>query len=69
MKNQLSTLQIGEIEEMFQIFFDTKKVLSYNKHTGNWTWYDRDDSLQTSDHGEFLTALEAVEDAVEPYLR
>ena len=66
MKNQLSIREAGELEEIFKVFYDIKKELSYNKHTDKWSWHDRHESPYV--HSQFDTALAAMEDAVEPYL-
>ena len=54
------------VERVFKIFYDTKKQLHYGKHSGTWGWGDRD----ADSHVEwgFLTGLEAMEAAVEPYI-
>jgi hypothetical protein len=67
MKNQLSIREAGELNEIFLVFYDIKKELSYNKHTDKWSWHDRDE-LASSVHCQFDTALAAMEDAIEPYL-
>lgn len=58
------------LERVFQVFYNTKKELFYNNHTGLWYWSDLDtgegDSPDLSD--SFPTALRAMEDAVDPYL-
>lgn len=54
-----------ELERMFQIFEDTKKVLHYNKHQGTWAWADRG---EVAIYGEHPTALAALKDAIAPYL-
>jgi hypothetical protein len=63
----MSTLIAQEkLERVFQIFYDIKKTLSYDKHTGQWSWFDRDEPAYPQ--GYFSTAYEAMLDAVEPYL-
>lgn len=67
MKNQLSIREAGELEEICQVFHDTKKELHYNKHIGKWAWTDKHE-IVSDRFWAFDTALAAMEDAVEPYL-
>lgn len=59
----------NQLERIFNVFYDIRKILSYNKSTGQWAWVDRDeqDNLEAY-HNGFKTAFEAMQDAVEPYL-
>jgi hypothetical protein len=69
MKNQLSIREAGELEEIFQVFYDIEKRLYHDKHTDKWSWYDRDEEgVAEAYHTGFDTALAAMEDEVEPYL-
>ena len=57
------------VERIFQLFFDTKKMLHRCKDTGTWAWSDRDDEHNLGGwHIGFKTAMSAMVDAVEPYL-
>lgn len=56
----------ADLEYALRVFFDTKKVLAYNKHEDpSWSWKDRDGECFD---GYFPTALDAILDAVDPYL-
>jgi hypothetical protein len=55
------------LEEMELIAMDTKKEFVYDKHKGEWLWGNRGDVYQDY-FGGFKTRLEALKDAVEPYL-
>ena len=58
----------SRLERILQVLHDTKKEISYNKHTGEWSWYDRDEADNPdARHGGFTTGLEAMQDAVSPY--
>ncbi len=53
-------------EAHMSVFMDTKKALSYDKHSATpWGWHDRDEPGEV--HGGFRTAWEAICDATEPY--
>jgi hypothetical protein len=54
------------IEEMEQIACDTRKEFRYYKETGKWTWHNRGEESDWA--GPFPTRLDALMDAVEPYL-
>lgn len=58
-------LNIKLLEQMELIAVDTRKAFAYNKSTGLWAWYDRND---TQYHNGFATRFAALVDAVEPYL-
>jgi hypothetical protein len=62
----ITLLSSTELDEKLKIFLDIKKELIYNKHTGKWGWYDRNDP--TNEVYPFLSALEAIEDAISPYV-
>jgi len=63
------TIPLAELERLFQICDDTKKAVAYNKHAGQWSWVDRDETDNPeAHHGGFDTALEAMQDAAAPYL-
>jgi hypothetical protein len=55
------------LEELELVAMDTKKVFMYDKHTGGWFWGNRGDEPENW-VGGFKTRLEALKDAVEPYL-
>ncbi len=55
-----------ELDRLEQIAQDTKKECVYNKHTGKWGWRDRD--APEACVFTFDTRLEALRDAVAPYL-
>lgn len=61
------TIPLVKLEHIFQIFEDIKKELSYDKHTGEWAWRDRDEPYENR-HDGHATALAAMLDAVEHYL-
>tara|TARA_R110000868_G_scaffold193065_2_gene437738 strand:- start:62 stop:274 length:213 start_codon:yes stop_codon:yes gene_type:complete len=56
-----------EINRMLSIFFDIKKELVYNKFTDLWDWHDRGEGHCEEDY-QFDTAMEAIEDAISPYI-
>jgi hypothetical protein len=59
-----------ELEEMERIAVDTKKSFVFIKHSCTWAWMDRDcEDSQDDWHVGFATRLEALQDAVEPYLQ
>ena len=55
----------ARIERHELIAVDTHKAFSYDKSTGFWSWYDRDEPETL--YGVFNSRLEALIDAVEPY--
>lgn len=57
------------VERMELIAQDTKKVFSYARHSGTWSWANKDeaDDLE-SWHDGFGTRYDALVDAVEPYM-
>jgi len=57
------------LERLEQIAADTKKHFAYNKHTGMWSWVDRDErnNLEAYQDG-FPTRFDALLDAVAPYI-
>ena len=62
-------IELAKLERLFQVFDDVKKGIAYNKHEGTWSWFDRDEQDNGSAyHGGFPTALDAMLDAVEPYM-
>ena len=65
------TVSCALLERMEQIAVDIKKVFSYSKTSGKWAWVDRDEADNPNPeayHGDFDTRLEALKDAVDPYL-
>lgn len=54
-------------DELEKIAKDVHKSFSYDKSTGLWSWYDRDEPETL--YGGFDTRYEALFDAVEPYLK
>lgn len=54
------------LERFMQISEDTKKAISFNKHTGKWIWNDRGESKEIC--GGFPTFWKALCDVAEPYL-
>lgn len=64
MRTQTKTLE--EIERAEQIAIDTRKMFIYHGAQGYWSWCDRGD--QHTEYGKFDTRLDALLDAVEPYL-
>lgn len=56
-----------ELEKYERIVQDTKKNIFYDKHVGKWYWCDGDATEYNRDNG-FDTRLDAVLDAIEPYL-
>lgn len=57
----------GRLERIFRIFHDIKKELHYLKHYDCWVWTDRGEQIDDGYAG-WKTALEAMEDACEPYM-
>jgi hypothetical protein len=45
---------------------DTRKAFSYDKGTGYWAWFNRGE--EPDYHGGFATRLDALRDAVAPYM-
>jgi hypothetical protein len=63
------TVSCDLLERMEQIAVDVKKVFVYVKGVGTWAWVDRDEIDEPEAyHGSFDTRLEALKDAVDPYL-
>lgn len=60
------TVSVALLERMMQIAHDIRKVCTYHVGSGEWFWHDRDE--ETELHGPFPRFLEALKDAVEPYL-
>jgi hypothetical protein len=56
-----------ELERRMQVAWDTKKSLTYDKATGEWSWHDRDEQPVDA-AGPYRTFWEALVDATEPYL-
>lgn len=66
---ELAIASCSEIEWAEKVAADTKKQFAYNKHTGEWSWFDSCDANYTENwHSGFPTRLAALMDAVEPYL-
>lgn len=66
---QSKHIELEKLERWCQILADTKKEISYDKSTGTWAWYDRYERGNIpAYHPGFKTWLEAVKDAIEPYL-
>ncbi len=63
------SIGLSKLERMFLILADIKKDTAYDKFSGTWSWFDRseEDNLHAW-HTGFSTNLEAVTDAVEPYM-
>lgn len=62
-------IEKSKLERLEQVAEDTKKVFSYNKHDGTWSWYDRDEAFNMdAGHHGFATRFLALLDAIEPYL-
>ena len=59
----MNTAQLNKLERCERIAVDIKKSFHYNKYTGKWSW-EHDGII----HGGFDTRMEALYDAVEPYL-
>ena len=59
----------NELDNITRILADTKKVISYNKGGGLWSWVNKDEiEVSEAYHVGFKTWLDAAKDAVEPYL-
>lgn len=57
------------LELVSQVMQDTKKEISYDKHTGAWSWYDKSERNNlTAWHRGYTSAWKAMLDATEPYL-
>jgi len=63
--DKIIAINPAHLERLFQVMQDIKKELAYDKHTGLWSWHDRDEP--EVGHGEFPTALDAMIDATKPY--
>jgi len=61
------TISCEQIERMMQIAQDIKKRFAYDKSSGLWFWCDRDEENDPMAE-PFSTFLDALKDAVEPYL-
>ena len=62
-------IRVYDLDHMTKVAYDIKKSFAYNKHTGLWSWYDRGEEFNSGAwHGGFDTWLDALEDAVEPYM-
>lgn len=69
MDEVLTRLNNEWIERAEQIAEDVKKTFIYVKSTGTWAWVDNDEiEIPESYHCGFKTRLDALMDAVEPYL-
>jgi predicted alpha/beta superfamily hydrolase len=60
----MNNIDLVLLERMMLVSKDTKKEFSYNKHSGKWSWKNRDEEEST---GEFDSFFQALSDAVEPY--
>jgi hypothetical protein len=65
--NTGDAIQQGELERWEQIAQVIKKEICYDKHAGTWYWHDRSDGGVPAATG-FGTRLQALLDAIEPYL-
>ena len=60
---------LGAVDRAIEIADDVKKDFAYDKSTGKWAWYDRDEADNpVAFHGQFDSFCDALFDAVEPYL-
>lgn len=59
------SILVSELERRMQIAKDIKKSFHYDKCQGFWSWTDNDEFHNI---GPFPTFLEALNDAVGPYL-
>ena len=63
------TITLSRLESLTRMLDDTKKIIVYDKHTGYWSWVDKDCVNNLFDyHTGFNSWLNAVLDALEPYL-
>lgn len=56
------------LEQMELIAVDTRKQFYYDKASGLWSWYNRDENTPDGYHNGFATRFKALMDAVEPYM-
>ncbi len=61
----MHTIEKQTLERWMQIAQDVKKEFSYDKYYGSWYWHDRGDETL---YGPQDTFLDALEDAIHPYL-
>ena len=59
-------MSVTELERMELVADDTRKAFSYDKGTGYWAWFNRGE--EPDYHGGFATRLDALRDAVAPYM-
>jgi hypothetical protein len=62
----IETVDNESVDIWMRIAKDTKKEFTLNKASGKWAWHDRDSPEDL--HGEFAHYLDALYDAVCPYL-
>ena len=63
------SISIGRLDYLTRMLADLKKTITYDKGSGLWSWVDRDCVENLADyHCGFGTWLDAVVDALEPYL-
>jgi hypothetical protein len=59
------TIMKAELEQMMSIAHDTRKEFHYLKDTSAWSWQNRNEEVR---HGPFNSFLDALQDAVGPYM-
>ena len=65
----MTTINKAYLESLEQIAQDTGKEFAYDIHAGSWSWFDRDERDNSECwHGGFKSRLDALKDAIEPYL-
>lgn len=66
MKDKISKTKLEHYE---QIAHDTRKIFYYDHHSGEWGWADKDDEddAEAFTYG-FATRLDALVDAIDPYI-
>jgi hypothetical protein len=67
MRNSINKrIGLDELEYLEKIAVDTKKEFRYTKDTGLWYWYNRGD--EETRYEDYATRLDALRDAVSPYI-
>lgn len=59
---------LNGIEDRIKVFLDIKKDFLYDKSTGKWFWFDKDEKdNREAYHGPFDCFVYMIYDATNPY--
>lgn len=64
-----AAISAERLEYVSRICEDARKEFAYDKHTGSWAWFDRDEAENVSAwHTGFETRWAAMLEAADPYI-